>query len=95
MLVLDRNPAKTRRTVARRSTNLASLKEVVSYFAALNSTGELSDRAFKAAVYAACVIFIENEIEQRIEAGVERKLEQFFSSRNLTLQDYFAQLDDF
>ncbi len=95
MLVLDRNQKQTKEIAVRGSTNLETLKAVLSYFAYLNSTGELSDRAFKAIVRDACAIFIENEIEQRIAASLERKLEQFFSSKNPTLKDYIAKLEDF
>ncbi|OUL23290.1 hypothetical protein BV378_21640 [Nostoc sp. RF31YmG] len=70
--------------LSRRSSpeaRLLRLKSIVSYFSYLNKNGEISDRAFEALVHYACSIFIENELEARVQTVVEQKIIDFWESK--------------
>lgn len=57
--------------------NLEKLKGSLSYFSYLYANGEISGQAFEALVRDACSIFIENEVEERLQEALERKLLHF------------------
>jgi hypothetical protein len=61
--------------------NLEKLKGSLSYFSYLYANGEISDKAFDALVRQACSIFIENEVEERLQEALERRLLQFLHSK--------------
>ncbi|RUR77142.1 hypothetical protein ACF3DV_02530 [Chlorogloeopsis fritschii PCC 9212] len=61
--------------------NVEKLKEVLSYFSYLHNNREINDQAFESLVRYACSIFIEQELEVRIQETLERKLMQFLYSK--------------
>ncbi|MBD2039291.1 hypothetical protein H6F56_01220 [Microcoleus sp. FACHB-672] len=75
-----------------KASNLERLKIVISYFSYLNAKGEISDQALKALVRYACSIFIENEVESRVEAVLEQKLSQFWNTNfSSSLEDFLSR----
>lgn len=74
------------------ASNLERLKIVISYFSYLNANGEISDKAFKALVRYACSIFIENEVESRVEEVLEQKLIRFLNtSFSSSLEEFISR----
>lgn len=63
------------------ASNLVRLKSLLSFFSYLNMNGEISDRAFEALVRYACSIFIENEVEARVQNALEQKFINFWESK--------------
>lgn len=63
------------------ASNLARLKIAISFFSYLNTKGEISDRAFKALVRYACSIFIDNEVELRVEELLDKKILQLWETK--------------
>ena len=75
-----------------RYTALKKLKIVISYFSYLNAKGEISEQAFKELVSYACSIFIENELESRVEEVLEKKSIRFLNTNfYFTLEDFFSR----
>lgn len=71
--------------------NVESLKGTLSYFSHSYSKGEISDKAFEALVRYACAIFIENEVEERVQEALEHKLTQFWNSKlSPALEEYIS-----
>ncbi|HEY9848569.1 MAG TPA: hypothetical protein V6D28_03855 [Leptolyngbyaceae cyanobacterium] len=74
------------------TSNLERLKIVISYFSYLNANGEISDKAFKTLVRYACSIFIENEVELRVEEVLEQKVLQLWQTKmSSTLEQLLSQ----
>ena len=72
--------------------NVESLKGTLSYFSQLHSKGEISDQAFEALVRYACAIFIENEVEERVQEALEHKLTQFWNLKlSPALEEYISE----
>ncbi len=63
------------------ASNLVRLQSQLSFFSHLNINGEISDRAFEALVRYACSIFIENEVEGRVQNALEQKFINFWESK--------------
>ena len=75
-----------------RYTALKKLKIVISYFSYLNAKGEISEQAFKALVRYACSIFIENELESRVEEVLEKKSIRFLNTNfSFTLEEFLSR----
>lgn len=70
------------------SLNVEKLKSVLSYFSYLQSTGEISDKAFETLVSYACSIFIENEVEAKVQQVLDRKFMQFFHSKFYRAEEF-------
>lgn len=62
--------------------NVEKLKGVLSYFSYLYKSGEINDKILEVLIKYACSIYIENEIEIRIEETLEAKLLQFIKSNS-------------
>jgi len=80
MLIKELNLREQSRSVLRES-NLERLKIALSYFSYLKRQGTIEEQTFEVLVKYACSLFIENEVEEKIESVLERKLMQFFDSR--------------
>lgn len=73
------------------SSNMIRLKGILSYFSYLNINGEISDEAFEALVRYACSIFIENELEERVQFALEQKVMNFWESKfTYALEKYIS-----
>ncbi|MBH8573270.1 hypothetical protein I8752_09615 [Nostocaceae cyanobacterium CENA369] len=77
----DRLKAISSKQYSFTSLNVEKLKGALSYFSHLHTTGEISDKAFETLVNHACSIFIENEVEFRVNEVIERKVIQFLNSK--------------
>jgi hypothetical protein len=76
-----------------RELNLEKLEGSLSYFSYLYANGEISDKAYKVLVRHACSIFIENEVEERIQEALERKLMQFWRSKfSSAIEEYISDI---
>ncbi|WGV27044.1 hypothetical protein [Halotia branconii] len=74
------------------SSNMIRLKGILSYFSYLNINGEISDEAFEALVRYACSVFIENELEERVQFALEQKVMSFWESKFIyALEKYMAR----
>lgn len=77
-----------------KALNVESLKGVLSYFSYLHAKGEISDKALEALVRYACAIFIENEVEERVQKAMERKLAQFWKSKfSPSIEEYISDIE--
>ncbi|MBD1920521.1 hypothetical protein H6F77_05390 [Microcoleus sp. FACHB-831] len=91
MLVQDKRNARIAKSASNKDLvlsrdnftglNVESLKGSLSYFSYLHAKGEISDKTFEYLVRYACSIFIENEVEERVQDALERKLMQFWRSK--------------
>lgn len=82
MLTKKLNSREQSRSVLKES-NLERLKITLSYLSYLKLQGTIEDRTFEVLVKYACSLFLENEVEEKIESALERKLMQFLDSRFL------------
>ncbi|WP_026735659.1 hypothetical protein [Fischerella sp. PCC 9605] len=73
--------------------NVEKLKGVLSYFSYLHKSGEISDKAFEALVRYACSIFIENEVELRIQDALEEKILKFLTSKLYTSTEEIEDME--
>lgn len=71
------------------ASNLARLQSQLSFFSYLNINGEISDQAFEALVRYACSIFIENEVEARVQNALEEKFIKFWESKFFYAMDKY------
>jgi hypothetical protein len=67
----------TPKTLEFRSLNAKNLKGLLSYLTYLYTEGEISEKAFEALVRHAYSIYVENEIEGRIQKMLKRDLLRF------------------
>ncbi|QLE56760.1 hypothetical protein [Nostoc sp. TCL26-01] len=63
------------------SSNFSRLKSIIAFFSYLNMNGEISDEAFTSLVRYACSIFVENEIESRVNFTFEKKIISLFQTK--------------
>lgn len=71
------------------SLNVESLKGILSYISHLHTSGDISDKAREALVRYACSIFIENEVEERVQEAIESKLLLFWQFKFSTAIDKY------
>lgn len=71
------------------ASNLVRLKRILSFFSYLNTKGEISDESCQALVRYACSIFIENEVEERVQAALEQRLIIFLQSKFSSVLDKY------
>lgn len=100
MLVRDKRIAEIAKSTPRKGVaangadftalNVESLKGTLSYFSHLYAKGDISGEAFEALVRQACSIFIENEIKERVQEALERKLLKFWHSKfSLSIEEKY------
>ena len=65
--------------------NKEKFKVVVSYFYSLYKKGEISERLLEFLIREACANFIETEVEDRIQATLDRQFMQLFNFKNFPL----------
>ncbi|BAZ32329.1 hypothetical protein NIES4074_48310 [Cylindrospermum sp. NIES-4074] len=71
-------------------SNLVRLKSILSFFSYLNMKGEISDESLEALVRYACSIFIENEVEARVQDAIEQRLIIFLQSKFSSVLDKYV-----
>lgn len=71
------------------ASNLVRLQSQLSFFSYLNINGEISDQTFEALVRYACSIFIENEVEARVQNAFEQKFINFWESKFSSAMDKY------
>jgi hypothetical protein len=59
--------------------DINTLQETIAYFSYLYTQGEITEKALEALVSYACSVFIENEMESRIQMIFKQKLTSLFS----------------
>lgn len=52
----------------------SQLRQMISYLYSLYVNGEISEKGFQVLVEQACRVFVETEIEKRMNAYLERKI---------------------
>lgn len=59
--------------------DINTLQKTIAYFSCLYAQGEITEKALEALVCYVCSVFIENEIDNRIQMLFEQKMTALFS----------------